>query len=277
MAVATDDIGVSDILDFLTALGESQIFKGLRGGLGLYSAYSDLGKLGKKGLSLGTELGEDLLSATQFRPYGITTATGSGYNVGIGPDGQLTSTMTLSPEEQKMRDNLMTQAKSFYDLASVDPSVRENQLYQQIQEATAPQQMAERLGLEERLAAQGRLGVQTAAFGGTPEALAMEKAQQQTLAQARLTAAQQARQEQAGLAALGQQMFGASYLPQAQLLSGLQPGLTSAGQAQQAQLYGAGLFGQARASGIDALLAAGQGRGNIVGAAATGLLSGLFG
>ena len=46
-------------------------------------------------------------------------------------------------------------------------------------------------------------------------------------------------------------------------------------QEQQAQIYGAGLFGEATASGIDALLGAEIGRGNIIGTAGTGLLAGL--
>jgi hypothetical protein len=148
-------------------------------------------------------------------------------------------------------------------------------LYGQISEALAPEQRAQQLGLEERLAAQGRLGVRTAEFGGTPEALAMQKAQAQQLSQARLGAAQQARQEQMGLAQLGQQYLGAGYIPQAQLLSALTPGQTAAAQAQQAQLYGTGLFGEATASGIDALLGSALGQANLMGTVGAGLLSGV--
>ena len=114
-------------------------------------------------------------------------------------------------------------------------------------------------------------------FPGNPEALAMQKAQAQQLSQARLGAAQQARQEQAGLAALGQQYLGAGYVPQAQMLSALAPGQTAAAAQQQAQLYGTGLFGEATASGIDALLGSALGQANLLGAAGSGLLAGLFG
>jgi hypothetical protein len=168
-------------------------------------------------------------------------------------------------------------AGDFFTQAQADPRLREEEIYGQISEALAPEQRAQQLGLEERLAAQGRLGVRTAEFGGTPEALAMQKAQAQQLAQARLGAAQQARQEQAGLAALGQQYLGAGYVPQAQMLAAFQPGQTAAAAQQQAQLYGTGLFGEATASGIDALLASSLGQANLMGEAGTGLLSGLFG
>ena len=75
-------------------------------------------------------------------------------------------------------------------------------------------------------------------------------------------------------AQLGQQYLGASYIPQAQLLSALTPGQTAAAQAQQAQLYGTGLFGEATASGIDALLGSALGQANLMGTVGAGLLSG---
>jgi len=193
----------------------------------------------------------------------------------LQPQGQQFG-MQLSPMEQAFQQRMFGDAGTFFGQGIVDPSVREEQIYGQIETALDPQQRAQRLGLEERLAAQGRLGVKTSQFGGTPEQLAMEKAQAQQLAQARLSAAQQARQEQMQQAQLGQQYLGASYIPQAQMLSALAPGQTAAAQAQQAQLYGTGLFGEATASGIDALLGAGLGQANLMGAAGTGLLSGLF-
>ena len=63
-------------------------------------------------------------------------------------------------------------------------------LYSQIRSMQSPEEERQRLELENRLAAQGRLGVSTSAYGGTPEQLAMEKAQ----AEARNTASFQATQ-----------------------------------------------------------------------------------
>lgn len=243
-------------------------------GLGLLlNAYNRLGGVGERGLELGQDLAQTQLGQAAFRPYTVTTATGGQFTA--GPEGQYT--MAMSPEEQAMRTQLFGGASGFFTGASADPAVREQELYEQIRATTSPQERRERLGLEERLAAQGRLGVRTAQFGGTPEQLAMEEAQQTAMARARLGAAQQARQEQAQQAALGQQYFGASYLPQQQMLAAFQPGQTAAGAAQQAQLYGTGLFGEATASGIDALLASALGQANLMGEAGTGLLSGLFG
>ena len=184
--------------------------------------------------------------------------------------------MGLSPQEQAMQSQLLGGASGFFTGATQDPAVREQELYGQIRAATEADERMERLGLEERLAAQGRLGVRTAQFGGTPEQLAMERAQQQAMAQARLGAAQQARQEQAQQAALGQQFLGAGYVPQQQLLAATQPSQQLAALQQQAQLQGAGLFGEAAMSGLESQLIAEQARANLLGQIGTGLLSGAF-
>ena len=143
--------------------------------------------------------------------------------------------------------------------------------------AQRPEEERQRLALEERLAGQGRLGVRTAQFGGSPEQFALAQAQEESRNRAMLGAMQQAQAEQQQQAGLGQQYLAGSYVPQAQLLSSITPGMTAAGQAQQAQLYGTGLFGEATASGIDALLGAALGQANLFGAAGTGLLAGLVG
>jgi len=274
-AGASTDAPTPDDPDFMEQFGDFLFGGGAQGlaGLGLLTgAYNRLGRVGERGLTLGQQLAETQLGQAAFRPYTVTTATGGQFTA--GPEGQYT--MAMSPEEQAMRTQLFGGASGFFTGASADPAEREQELYEQIRATTSPQERRERLGLEERLAAQGRLGVRTAQFGGTPEQLAMEEAQQTAMARARLGAAQQARQEQAQQAQLGQQYLGASYLPQQMLLQGLTPGQTAAAQAQQAQLYGTGLFGEATASGIDALLGAGLGQANLMGAAGSGLLSGLF-
>jgi hypothetical protein len=267
-------MALQDVVDAIFGAGNvssGQALTGL-GALGLLgTAYNQLGGIGERGLGYGQQLAQQQLEQAAFRPYTITSGTGGRFMA--GPEGQYT--LSMSPEEQAFQQQMFGGAGDFFAQAAVDPSEREEQIYGQISEALSPQQRAQQLGLEERLAAQGRLGVRTAEFGGTPEALAMQKAQAQQLAQARLGAAQQARQEQMGLAQLGQQYLGASYIPQAQLLSALTPGQTAAAQAQQAQLYGTGLFGEATASGINALLGAALGQANILGSAGTGLLAGL--
>ena len=243
-------------------------------GLGLLtSAYGRLGDIGQRGLGLGQELAQTQLEQAAFRPYTVTTATGGQFMA--GPEGQYT--MAVSPEEQALRNQLFGGAGQFYQQAAMPTADREAEIFERMRTTMSPEEERQRLALEERLAAQGRLGVRTAQFGGAPEQFALAQAQEEARNRAMLGAMQQAQAEQAQQAALGQQYLMGSYLPQQQMLAALSPGQTAAAQAQQAQLYGTGLFGEATASGIDALLASGLGQANLMGAAGTGLLAGLFG
>jgi hypothetical protein len=79
-------------------------------------------------------------------------------------------------------------------------------------------------------------------------------------------------QQRMGLGALT-----GAYIPQAQSLNALQQGLAAAGLQQRGQLYGAGLFGEAKMTGLEALLGASLGQANLIGQAGTGLLSGAIG
>lgn len=265
---------LGDIASFLEGGGAQGL-----AGLGLLtSAYGRLGDIGQRGLGLGQELAETQMGQAAFRPYTVTTATGGQFGMQVDPaTGQLSTTMATSPEEQAFRNQLFGGAGQFYQQAAMPTADREQAIFERMRTAMSPEEERQRLALEERLAAQGRLGVRTSQFGGAPEQFALSQAQEEARNRAMLGAMQQAQAEQRQQAALGQQYLMGSYTPQQMLLQGLSPGQTAAAQAQQAQLYGTGLFGEATASGIDALLASGLGQANLMGAAGTGLLAGLFG
>jgi hypothetical protein len=200
---------------------------------------------------------------------------------------------------------------------------REQDVYDRIRATQMAEEGRQQLALEERLANQGRLGVRTAMFGGTPEQFAFEKARSEAQNQAALMAIQQAQQEQAQQAALSgqftqagsslygqgealqtaragrgmalqqggagllssadareqlkQQMgladFQASYLPLNQKLQMLQAGMGASQLAQRGQLYGTGLFGEARSAGLEAFLGAGLGQANLIGNVGAGVLA----
>lgn len=109
----------------------------------------------------------EVTGALGFTPYSVTTGFGAG---AISPEGQYQTTLT--PEQQQLQQSLISQATTLAGTAG--PTAEE--LYAQTQEARAPEVERARLALENRLAAQGRLGTETAAYGGTPEAFAMEQA-----------------------------------------------------------------------------------------------------
>jgi len=282
MDVATDDIGGGGFFDFLGGLADyvsqpSVLLPGVLGGLLTGQAYGRLSDIGQQARTGAEAIAQQQLEQTQFRPFTVTTGTGAGFGTQVDPvTGALTTTMALSPQEQAMQQQLFGGASQFFTGATADPAVREQQIYEQIRETTAPQERMERLGLEERLAAQGRLGVRTAQFGGTPEQLAMERAQQQSMAQARLGTAQQARQEQMQQAQLGQQFLGTGYVPQAQLLAATQPSQQLAALQNALQRQGATLFGEAAMGGLESQLIAEQARANLLGNIGSGLLTGAF-
>jgi len=274
--------GSGGFFDFLGGLADyvgqpNVLLPGILGGLLTGQAYGRLSDIGQQARTGAEAIAQQQLEQTQFRPFTVTTGTGAGFGTQVDPvTGALTTTMALSPQEQAMQQQLFGGASQFFTGATADPTVREQQIYEQIREATAPQERMERLGLEERLAAQGRLGVRTAQFGGTPEQLAMERAQQQSMAQARLGAAQQARQEQMQQAQLGQQFLGSGYVPQTQLLAATAPSQQLAALQNALQRQGATLFGEAAMGGLESQLIAEQARANLLGNIGSGLLTGAF-
>lgn len=271
-----------NFFDFLGGLSDyiSQpgvLLPGLLGGLLTGESYGRLSDIGSQARTAADALAQQQLEQTQFKPFTVATATGGQFGTQVDPaTGQFMTSMQLSPQEQAMQQQLFGGAGQFFGGATADPAVREQEIYDQIRAATSPQERMERLGLEERLAAQGRLGVRTSQFGGTPEQLAMETAQQQAMAQARLGAAQQSRQEQMQQAQLGQQFLGAGYVPQTQLLAATQPSYQLAGLQNLLQRQGANLFGEATMSGIESQLISEQARANLLGQIGSGLLTGAF-
>ena len=176
---------------------------------------------------------------------------------------------------------------------------REQAVFNRIRATQLPEEERQRLALEERLFGQGRLGVSSAMFGGTPEQLALAKAQEEARNQASLMAIQQAQKERMDQAALANQTLGlsqnllagnlalqgaeqqmglraleAAYRPETQQLAALRQGLLGSQIAQRGQLYGTGLYGEAAMGGLEALLKSGIGQADLMGTIGTGLLAG---
>ena len=331
------------------------------GGLGaLTGAYNRLGSIGERGLVGAGQIAEEAFARSQFKPFTVTTGTGSSVGVGIPAPGsfpemgreariqQLMDTQgitreqamanqqasqmrgfdinndgvvtnqefaaarnagltgtpagaagatgaaggaltgagpmigpniqtTFSPTEQAISTGAFTGAQTLLDAVTTDRATREQEIFDRIRATQLAEEERQRLALEERLANQGRLGVRTAMFGGTPEQLALAKAQEEAQARASLAAIQQAQAEQAQDARLGTQLLGAAYLPEAQAQNALQRGLLASQLAQRGQLYGTGLFGEASIAGLDALLGSGIGQAELMGRLGTSLLSGAMG
>ena len=120
----------------------------------------------------------------------------------------------------------------------------EDTLYERLQAMRLPGQQREQQALDEKLLAQGRTGLRTAAYGGSPEQFAMEQAKLEQQSQDQLMAMQQARADAANIAEWRQRGIGearedralsgdlagafldASYLPTRELVGAMQPSLS---------------------------------------------------
>ena len=263
---------MSDLVDLLLSggLGAAGLSLAAKG-------YEDLGDIGTKGYrelsGYTTEEGEfvpglaDKLSGMlEFQPYTVTSATGGQFGMTQDPEtGQMSYNLATSPEEQAFQQQAMKDAEMYFGQARTPIAQREQDVYNRMLTAMTPEQERQRLALEQRMASQGRLGVSTAQFGGTPEQLAMAKAQSEAQNQAMLNAMQFAGQEQQRQSQLGTGMLSAGYVPQAQLLNALQPGMTTAERQRRALSEQAGAYGETYTTGLEALLQANLGQASLAG------------
>ena len=256
---------------------------------GAYDRLEDIGEQAVLGTTVGgqripgsLEMAEQALELSKFRPFTVTSATGGRFGVTPQIDpatGAVTGTgveLAVSPEEQALQTGLMGGAEQFFGQAMMPTAPREQEVFNRIRATQLAEEERQRLALEERLASQGRLGVRTSMFGGTPEQLALAQAQEEARNRASLMAIQQAQAEQAQQATLGSQFLGASYVPQSQMLNVQQASQLFPELQQQAQLFGAGEYGETQMTGLEARLIAEQARANLLGNIGSGLLGGLF-
>ena len=245
-----------------TGIGKNlgDVGAGLLTGYGYYDLLQELKDFGEQARTGAQQIGQTAAEGTRFVPFTVTGTTGAG--ITTTPEGG--TAMTLSPEEQALQQQLFGGAGQFIGQAQQPIAQTEQDIYDRMLALTADQRNQERLALEERLAAQGRLGTSSAAYGGaTPEQMALAQAQQQQLNQLGLQARNQALSEQQQYANLGQGMLGSAYMPQSNLLNVLQSGLGVAGLSDVGRRQAAQLQAEAGMGGLDAELQAQLGRGNL--------------
>ena len=186
------------------------------GGLGAIYGFDkgidDVQDIGTAARKRAETAATNVTGQTKFKPVTVTSSVGSG---AFDKDANLSLTMT--PEQKAIQTQLQGFGSSMFDFlgdpqkrgeeqtslinmltgGGTDRGTREAEIMSRLQATQAPEQERARLGLEQRLANQGRLGVQTSMFGGTPEALALEKAIAEQQAGFGVSAMEQARAEQA--------------------------------------------------------------------------------
>ena len=194
----------------------SSLFKGGAAAAGAYDQYDRLKKLGSDQKAELKAIGEKAQQDTQFTPFNVTNNVGKTTVDAAGNiDNQLSSgwqqyadklqgagtqVAGAGQQNQDYINGLLTDfrasqtdprqftqvaanktaafgaADDFMQRANADPQALQQMLYEQNRAVQSPEEQRQRLLMEERMLAQGRGGVRTAAYGGSPEQLAMEMA-----------------------------------------------------------------------------------------------------
>ena len=189
-------------------------------------------------------LANQLQSQVQFKPFTVTGTTG-GVGTGYDPQGNLQTQYNLSPQGQAIQQAGLGGAERFLTEAQAPIAQTEQDIFNRMLQIAAPERERQQLALEERLAAQGRLGTSSAAYGGaTPEQLALANAQQQQLNELGLQARGQALSERGQALEMGRGLLSAGFAPEAQLLNLIQPSLNIASLQGTGQREGANLAAQ---------------------------------
>lgn len=164
--------------------------------------------LGERGQALQSALESQALSRFGTTPTGAGQLGTAGQQLlGIGQQQLGMSPFGLAGQQQAAQQAFGLGGQ-FMGQAGMPMAGREQDVYDRIRATQLGEEERQRLQLEERLFNQGRGDVRTAMFGGTPEQMALAKAQEEAQNQASLMAMQQAQQEQQQQAAMGAQFAG---------------------------------------------------------------------
>ena len=215
-----------------------------------YDQYRDIAREAASG---AREIGQEAAAASQFKPFTVTTGFGG---VQATPEGGFTT--ALSPQQQARQEALsgitggllggftgagvpdvsgiqqqaLGGVTGALTAAQAPMADREASLFERIRAVQRPEEERKRIALQEQLQAQGRTGLRTAQFGGSPEQFALAQAQEEAKNRAALAAIQQAGAERERELATAQGLFG---------LGTAAAGLPATLQAAQLQNIGAGL------------------------------------
>lgn len=169
------------------------------------------------------------------QPAGSQALTQAGQQA-VGMGGSMLGADVFGvPQAQGASGQAYGLGGDFMGRAGMSTAGREADVYDRIRAVQSPEEQRQQLMLEERLSNQGRLGVRSAMFGGTPEQFALSQAQTEAQNRAALSAIQQAQAEQAQAGQLGQ-----AFTTLGGQQSALGQQLGQAGQTQALQMLQAG-------------------------------------
>jgi len=187
-------------------------------------------------LERGTAVGQQGYDQSQFVPFSVTSSLG-----GIQGNAEGGYDMNLSEDQQATQDRLFEMSGGFLDEMSGDPLERQQALYEQIRGLQKPNEERQRLELENRLRGQGRLGLMTSQYGGSPEQFAQDMALGEARNQAAYQAYGQSQEDRKQSFGLAEGLMGLGYMPQQQLNELYKTATPTAGLAQSGRETGATL------------------------------------
>ena len=282
--------------DFLGGTGGQLIGTGLS-----IDEYNKITDIAQRSAQEQAALGRQAQQEMAFKPFtvstgfgGIATTPEGGYATTLAPQqaaqqqqlqaltgGLLGGMGAVAPDVSGIQQQALGGVGGFLTGAMAPMAQREADVYERIRATQRPEEQRQQLALEERLASQGRTGLRTAQFGGSPEQFALAQAQEEAKARASLGAMQQAQAEQLQQAGLAESMFGLGgraaglpqalqagqlgniqaamglqYMPEQQLLGTLTPALSLADIARTGQQLGAQTMSKAGISGLEDILQA---------------------
>jgi hypothetical protein len=155
-----------------------------------------------------------------FQPFTITSSPALG-SLSVGAQGDIT--MAPSQQQELMTQQALQGAQSVLGGLLTGTGQREQDIYGRIQAARQPQIDRDQAMLQQQMAAQGRLGLGSALYGGgSPEEFARQQALLEQQSKDYLTAMQGAQGEVTSQSNLLGTLTGQAYQPQSQMLSALQ-------------------------------------------------------
>mgnify|MGYP003641391779 CR=1 FL=1 len=162
----------------------------------LQSSINQARQTGQLGMSEAERIGARANKQTQFRPFTVSTRTGS---VATDPTGGFAT--SLDPNQASASGQFFNQGRNLLSgIGSIED--RSQSIFDSLANIRNPQNERDRLSLEQRLYNQGRSEVRTDQFGGSPEQLAMAMLSDIANTGQREGATAQARLGQTGIDAL---------------------------------------------------------------------------
>lgn len=216
-----------------------------------------LGKEGQEGataagqaaLATGEQIGQTGVGLAEFKPYTVTSGLATGATTAEGG-----LDLTLSPEEQARQNQYLGQAQSMFGGLTGDVAGGSQAIYEQMRAAMRPEEERREQAMQQGLFSSGRGGISSAAYGGTPEQLAFEKARQEAMLNAQLAARTQFGTEQDRMLQSAQGLQTAGYNPQRQAIDLFGASATPADIAGAGRRQGASIYGTSAIKGLEGMM-----------------------